>query len=321
MIHISVVIPVYGCSGCLKQLYNRLTSSLLSLTESYEIILVNDSSPDNSWEIIFQLAEADSKVKGVNLARNFGQHKAITAGLDYAHGDWVIVMDCDLQDQPEEIIKLYNKAQEGYDIVFGRRQERKDSYFKKLGSTLFYKIYDYFTESNIDNSIANFSIISSGVVKKLRSLREQNRSYPLFVNWVGYKRTEINIEHAHRKEGTSSYTFRKLFFLALDSIISQSNKPLMLFVGLGFFLSVLSLMYASWLFVRYFLYSIPVAGWTSVMVTVLFIGGLLFANLGILGLYIGKIFDETKNRPLYIIRDTTFEQVDSNGLPYSERIR
>lgn len=307
---ISVVTPVYGCCKSLDSLYERLSKTLSTITNNFEIIMVNDSSPDNAWEAIKKLAKKDNRVKGINLSRNFGQHKAITAGLDYAKGDWIVVMDCDLQDQPEEIIKLYNKALEGYDIVFGRRAERKDSFLKKLSSTLFYKVYDYFTESKIDNSIANFSIISKKVLNNLNKLKEQNRSYPLFVNWVGFKRTEINIEHSQREEGKSSYTFTKLMNLAIDSIVSQSNKPLKLSIKFGFIVAFLSLFYGIVLILRYFIFSIPVEGWTSVMVSIYFIGGLLFANMGILGLYIGKIFDETKNRPIYLIQETTFKRLN-----------
>jgi len=304
---ISVVTPVYGCSKNLHDLHKRVVNALSAITDDFEIIMVNDASPDNAWDIITKLSQEDNRVKGINLSRNFGQHKAITAGLDYAKGDWIVVMDCDLQDQPEEIIKLYNKAQEGYDVVFGRRVERKDSFFKKLGSKLFYKVYDYFTESKIDNTIANFSIISKKVLLSLQSMREQNRMYPLFVNWIGFKRTEVDIEHAKRVEGESAYTFAKLIHLAIDGIVSQSNKPLKLSIKFGFLISFLSLLYGSWLVLRYFIFSIPVEGWTSVMVSIYFIGGLLFANMGILGLYIGKIFDETKDRPIYIVQETTFK--------------
>ncbi len=305
-IHISIVTPVYGCSTSLEKLHKRLVITLTQITESFEIIMVNDASPDNAWGIIKELAQKDNRIKGINFSRNFGQHRAITAGLDYAQGDWVVVMDCDLQDKPEEITKLYNKAQEGFDVVFGRRIQRKDPYFKQLVSKLFYKVYNYFTESKIDNTVANFSIISSKVIEKLKSLREQNRSYPLFVHWIGFKRTNINIEHAKREEGKSSYTLKKLIDLAIDSIVSQSNKPLRLSIKFGFIISVLSLLYAMFLIVRYFVQGTPVEGWTSVMVSIYFIGGLLFANMGMLGLYIGKIFDEAKNRPLYIIEETTF---------------
>ncbi len=307
-IHISVVIPVYGCCKCLDMLYQRLENSLSSITQDFEIIMVNDSSPDNSWMLIQSLAKKDDRVKGISLSRNFGQHYAITAGLNHAHGDWIVVMDCDLQDQPEEIVKLYEKAQEGFNIVFGRRYQRQDSFFKRLGSTVYYKVYNYFTESNVDNSIANFSIISSNVLAQLIKLKEQNRSYPLFINWVGFKRTEINIEHAAREQGNTTYTLKKLINLAIDGIVSQSNKPLRLSIKFGFLISLLSLFYTLFLILRYFIHGIPVEGWTSVMVSIYFIGGLIFANMGIIGLYIGKIFDEAKNRPLYLISETTFDK-------------
>jgi len=308
MSKISVVSPVYGCCDSLNDLYARLKESLSTISEDFEIIFVNDASPDNAWDTIKELVAKDNRVKGINLSRNFGQHKAIAAGLAHAQGDWVVVMDCDLQDQPEEIIKLYNKAQEGYDVVFGRRVIRNDSFFKKLGSKIFYKIYNYFTETNIDNSVANFSIISNQVLQELQKFREQNRSYPLFVNWLGFRRINIHINHSKREDGKSSYTFQKLMNLAIDSIVSQSNKPLRLSIKFGFMLSFLSIFYGIWLILRYFTQSIPVEGWTSVMVSIFFIGGLLFANMGFLGLYIGKVFNETKNRPLYLIQEITFDK-------------
>ncbi len=310
-IKISVVTPIYGCCSNLDLLYRELKEVLTSISKDFEIIMVNDASPDKAWDKIVFLSEKDSRVKGINLARNFGQHYAISAGLDFASGDWVVVMDCDMQDQPKEIIKLYNKAIEGYDVVFGRRAIRKDNFIKKMGSKLFYKIYSYFTDINIDSSIANFSIISSKVVKEFRKIKEQNRSYPLFINWLGFKnRANIDIEHAKREDGKSSYTFKKLINLAVDSIVSHSNKPLRLSIKFGFILSTLSIFYALWLVIGYFLYGVPVAGWTSVMVSIYFISGLLFANMGILGLYIGKIFNEVKDRPLYIIQNKTFGRVD-----------
>ncbi|WP_457594091.1 glycosyltransferase family 2 protein [Hydrogenimonas sp.] len=305
--HISVVTPVYGCARALPELYERLVKTLTPITENFEIIMVNDHSPDEAWDIIQQLAARDSRVKGIKLSRNFGQHKAMTAGLDFANGDWVVVMDCDLQDVPEEIVKLYKKAQEGYDVVFGRRAERKDSFFKKLSSKLFNKVFIYLSGMNTDAAVANFSIISNKVVKNFRKMREQNRAYTPFIDWLGFRHTSIDINHASRAYGKSSYSIRKLIALAVNSIIAHSNKPLRLSIEFGFLMTFFSFLYAAWLIIRYFAYGIPVQGWTSVMVSIYFIGGLLFANMGILGLYIGKIFNETKQRPLYIIDETTFE--------------
>jgi len=301
--HISIVTPVYGCASSLPLLYERLVHTLTKITENFEIIMINDASPDNAWKYIKELALKDSRVKGINFSRNFGQHKAISAGLSYSSGEWVVVMDCDLQDQPEEILKLYKKAQEGYDVVWGQRVERKDHVLKKLSSKIFYKVYNYFTEQNKDETIANFSIVSKRVIQHISQLQEQNRNYPIFIDWLGFKVTKIPINHASRDEGKSSYTFRKLIHMAVDNIVSQSNKPLRLSIKFGFLVALGSILFALYLILRYFISGIPVAGWTSVMVSIYFIGGLLFANMGILGLYIGKIFDETKSRPLYIIQE------------------
>jgi len=301
MVHISVVIPVYGCKTTLVELYIRLKESLTPISEDFEIILVNDKSPDFAWDTIVEIAKLDNRVKGINLSRNFGQHKAITAGLDNVNGEWIVVMDCDLQDQPEEIIKLYTKVQEGYDVVFGRRYNRHDSFLKKMSSNLFYRAYNYLAESNFDSTIANFSICNRKVINAVTSLREQSRSFPLFVKWVGYNVGYINIEHATRKEGKSAYTLKKLVNFAIDSIISQSNRPLRLSIKVGITFAFLSFIFGIYLIIKKIAFSVPIEGWTSIMVSMFFIGGLILANLGFLGLYIGKIFDEVKDRPLYFI--------------------
>ena len=303
---ISTIIPVFKCSDCLNDLVERLINTLSNITNDFDIILVNDSSPDNSWEEIKKITLKDVRVKGINLSRNFGQHNAISAGLDYADGDWAIVMDCDLQDQPEEIIKLYQKAKEGFDVVFGERNKRNDSMHKKLGSWLFYSIYNYCTDYQSSHLTANFSIISKKVVLAFQKLKEQNRSYYLFVNWLGFKRTTVKIEHKARAKGKSSYTFFKLINLAIDNILTYSNKPLKISVYFGFLLTFFSSLAIITLIIRYFVYSINVEGWTSIIVSILFLGGLLSMNIGIAGLYLGKIFDETKKRPIYVIEEKTF---------------
>jgi dolichol-phosphate mannosyltransferase len=201
-------------------------------------------------------------------------------------------MDCDLQDQPEEIIKLYHKAQEGYDIVVGRRACRKDTFIKKIGSRLFYKVFTYFTGSKIDNRIGNFGIYARKVIKSITLLREQNRSFGLFALWVGFRRIEMDIEHSRRFSGKSSYNLRRLLHLAMDSIIAHSNKLLLISIKLGFILSFSSLLYALLLVVEYIFWSTPVAGWPSLMVSIYFTGGLIIGSIGVVGLYIGKIFDE-----------------------------
>ncbi|MEZ9128870.1 glycosyltransferase [Vibrio splendidus] len=308
---ISVVIPVYGACKSLDELISRLMCILKTKTNNFEIILVNDASPDRSWEIIKEHASIEPRVKGINLSRNFGQHRAINAGLAHSQGRWVVVMDCDLQDQPEDICILYEKALEGFDVVFGKRTERKDSFLKKLSSKVFYRVYDYLTGYITDHSIANFSIISRKVVNSYLLMKEQHKPYGYFVNWLGFKRVNIDVNHAQRPQGHSSYTFKKLLQLASDNIISQSNKPLRMSIKFGFSMSLFSMLYSVYLVFQYLINDIPVAGWTSVMVSIYFVSGIILANLGFVGLYIGKVFDETKGRPMYVVDELTFNKDDN----------
>lgn len=301
---ISIVTPVYKAEEILPELYARLIKSVTNITDDFEIIMVNDGSPGNDWKVICDLAQNDKRVKGINLSRNFGQHYAITAGLDNCNGDWIVVMDCDLQDQPEEINKLYTKALEGYDLVMARREFRQDKFFKKFTSAFFYIIYDYLTESKTDRTIANFGIYSRKCIDSFCKFHEQSRAFPLIINLLGFQRGFVNVEHAFRFAGNTSYTWKKLISFALSNIISQSNKPLKISVFIGFLLSLFGFFYGIYLIAHYFLTGIPVVGWTSMMVALFFIGGLILANIGVLGIYIGKIFDESKKRPLYIIMDT-----------------
>lgn len=305
--YISVVTPVYGCSQGLHELGSRLASVLAPISADYEIIMVNDASPDGAWEAIKELARADGRVKGINLSRNFGQHFAITAGLDFARGDWVVVMDCDLQHKPEEIPKLHQKAQEGYDLVVGMRAQRQDSYLKKLGSRLFYRVFSYLTGISVDNRLSNFGIYSQKVIRSITALREQNRAFGLLALWVGYRRIEIEIEHARRPYGNSAYTFRRMMSLALDSILSHSDRLLRTTVKLGLFLALTALLYAAWILLRYLFWAAPVEGWTSLMVSIYFTAGLIIGSIGVVGLYVGKIFNEVKHRPLYFIDSATFD--------------
>ena len=301
---ISVVIPSYRCDKSIDELYNRLKSSFEKFSEDFEIILVNDKSPANDWVEIKKLCKIDNRVIGVNLSRNFGQHYAITAGLAQASGDHVVVMDGDLQDQPEEIEKMYNHlVQNDFDVVFGRRINRQDTFSKRLSSKLFFKVYNYFTDANFDHTVANFSISKINVIKSVLQFNEHSRTFPLLIKWSGFEIGYINIEHAARKEGNSSYSFRKLLSLAFDVIISQSNKPLKFSIYFGFIMSLVSMCIGLFLVFKKIFLGVSITGWTSLMVSMFFIGGLLFANMGILGLYIGKTYNESKNRPLYIIKE------------------
>lgn len=308
---ISVVVPVYGCKTSLMELVFRLQETLKPITNEYEIILVNDASPDNPWSTMKELSSNNKNIICINLSRNFGQHCAITAGIDYCSGDWVVVMDCDLQDRPEEITKLYNKAIEGADVVLGRRYYRKDKFLKRFTSKLFFKVYDYFTDMKTDHTVGNFGIYSKKVIDQFKLMREQNRIFTLFIKWLGFEPVYIDVEHSERLEGKSSYSYSKLFNLAIDGIVNHSNKPLRLSIKFGFSIAFVAFLFGIYMVIRYFLYDVPM-GWTSIMVTMFFIGGLLFANLGLLGLYIGKIFSEVKGRPLYVITETTNFSVEKN---------
>lgn len=304
---ISVVIPVYKAQDVLDELYQRLRTSLESITREFEIILVEDCGGDNSWEIISRLADYDQRVRGIQFSRNFGQHYGITAGLEYSRGDWAVVMDCDLQDRPEEIPRLYAKAMQGYDVVLALRGRRKDSLFKRCSSFLFYKIFRYLTDMDYNGQSGNFRIISRKVVDNYLLMREQLRFFGGLIHWLGFPVAYVHVEHGERPKGASTYTFSKLWKLATETIIAYSDKPLRLTVRLGFFMSLASFCFGFYLTVRSLLFNIPVPGWTSLIVSLYFLGGIIIFILGIIGIYLGKTFDEVKKRPLYILRRKTFE--------------
>ena len=298
---ISVVIPVYGCKAALMELYNRLTASLSQITDSYEIVLVNDACPQNSWQVIEEICQKDKKVVGIELSKNFGQIRAITAGLDNCKGDLVVVMDCDLQDRPEEIIKLYNKLSEGYDVVVARRKERQDSKFKIFVSQCFYKVYSYAIDSKYDGALCNFSISKRNVIESYCKMRENHRAYIMYLQWLGFKHAVIDVEHNERYEGKSGYNFKKRINMAIEFLTSQSDKVLRLTVKFGFLVSLLSFLWIIFLIARYFISDMQV-GWTSIIASVFLMGGIMISCIGIVGIYVGNIFMEVKNRPLYVIR-------------------
>lgn len=285
------------------ELVRRVSENVSKITEDFEIILVNDASPDSSWSEIQKECAADTRVKGINLSRNFGQHRAITAGLNYAKGDWVVVMDCDLQDRPEEILNLYKKAQEGYDIVQGERVERQDKFLKKLSSTVFNSVFSYLSGIKKNKKIANFGIYKKPVIRAVCNMPERDRGFGILVDYVGFKSISIPIEHGSRFEGTSSYTLTKLMKLAFGSIISNTNKPLRVMTGLGFTLSIVSLLIAFYNVIVNLMGWIGVQGFTTTVFSIWFVGGMLMMQMGIVGLYIGKIFDQVKGRPLYVVMD------------------
>lgn len=298
---LSIVSPIYKAENIVEKLVSEIEKEVSKLNIAYEIILVDDRSPDNSWQKMKTIAAQNDKVKIVRLSRNFGQHPAIMAGLQSAIGEWIVVMDCDLQDQPKEILKLYDKAQEGYDIVLASREVRKDSVFKKLTSKMFAKLYGYLTESNFDNSVANFGIYNNKVISEVLNMNDYIKSFPLFVQWVGFERTTIKVEHASRDSGKSSYTYKKLLSLAFNTIISFSNKPLKLFVKFGLLISILSVLVGIINIYQHIVGKISVIGYSSLIVSIWLLSGIIITIIGVVGIYIGKIFDQTKKRKSFII--------------------
>ena len=302
-IQISIVSPVYRAEKMVHMLVERIVQSVTTITDRYEIILVNDASPDASWQMIEHECAQNKQVKGVNLSRNFGQHYAITAGLSFAKGEWVVVMDCDLQDRPEEIPALYQKALEGYDIVYARRVDRQDKGLKKLSSTIFHEIFDWLSGSTTDKTIANFGIYKQCVIAEYNRMPELARSFGTLIRYLGFTKTTMDVQHAERAEGQSSYNLYKLLKLSFDVIIANSNKPLRMAVGLGFGMSALSFLLALYNVIARLVGFISFPGYTTTVFSIWFVGGLMLFVMGILGLYIGKIFDQVKGRQLFIVKD------------------
>lgn len=301
---ISVVSPVYGDKRNVSLLYSKLVDVLSKMDIEYEIILVNDCCPYGSGEEIEKIAKQDTHVKFIDLSRNFGQHNAIKAGLDYAKGDWAVVMDCDLQDNPQDIIKFYKEAKKGFDVVWGIREKRKDSFLKlflsKTYRTVEKKLSNYVT--NYDHG--NYSIISKKVLNEFKKINNHNFNYCTVIYYLGFKTSCIEIEKCKRAEGKSGYNFIKGVRLALKSIIANSNKPLIFATYCSLLMFSFAIVFIIKLLFDYYVYNNKLLGWTSIMVSIFFIGGLIFAYLAILGLYIGGVFKEVKHKPLYVVQKT-----------------
>lgn len=300
---LSVVSPVYGAERILPALCDRLTETLSAMTDRYEIILVCDGSPDNSWSVMQELVHRVPNLTIVNLSRNFGQHYATTAGMDLARGEWTVVMDCDLQDPPEEIPRLLAHAQTGYDIVLARRINRQHRWNKRLSSALFHKVFSLLSGVKLDPTVGSFRIMSRGVVDGFCSMRESYRMFAGLIEWLGFRTGAVDVQHAARFEGESSYNLRRLLKMALDGMISFSNRPLYISVGLGIGLSLLSGAYGLYLMARWLAdpgaFGVP--GWLSTVTVTVFLGGLVLLNQGVLGIYLGRLYNQTKGRPLYVI--------------------
>lgn len=298
---LSIVSPVYRAEKLLSDLVQRIKSAVSQISTDFEIILVEDASPDNSWAEIERLSLIHPEIHGIKLSRNFGQHYAITAGLDQAKGEWVVVMDCDLQDRPEEIPGLFKKAQEGFEVVLARRANRQDGFFKRFSSKLFYRTLAWLTGSQQDETIANFGIYHQNVIKEITRMRESIRYFPTMVRWVGFRQTAIDVVHAANEDRGSSYNFKRLFNLALDIMLAYSDKPIRLTVKLGLLVALTGFLFAIFTLIRYLQGDIIVAGYASLIISLWMLTGFLLVTLGMVGLYVGKTFEGVKNRPIYIV--------------------
>lgn len=300
---IAVVSPVYKSSESIREFVQKVEKHLKDISPQYEIILVNDGSPDNSWEIMRELSAANQKIKSIKLSRNFGQHPAIYCGLQHSRAYAVIVMDCDLQEDPKYIRDLYQKYKEGYDIVYTLKRQRKHTVWKNIATRFFTKIYNYLLDNKSlqnNENVGSYSLISRKVVQAFMNFKDYQFHYLIVLRWLGFRSAYIEIEHLPRKHGKSSYNFKKLFEHALVAIVFQSDKLLRLNIYLGFFISLLSFIAGIIIIINYFLHGYA-HGWTSIFVLILFSLGILLFSLGIVGLYIGKMFDQTKNRPVFIV--------------------
>ena len=305
----SVIVPVYGCESCLHQLCEQLDDALKILTDHFEIILVDDRSPDNSWISILALQSKFSSIKGIRLSRNYGQQIAITAGLAAARGDYAIVMDCDLQDPPSLIPVLYSKLCEGYDLVIAKRVSRTHSIFRQLGAKLYFKILSKVIEEPIDGSYGSFSILSRKVINSFLLFEERERHYLFILRWLGYRIGSIDYQHQERHSGRSSYNLIKLVKHGISGIFFQSTVILRWSVTTGFVLAFLGVILASYLLWEH-LFRTSLPGWTSLIVLILISTGMILISQGMIGLYVGRIFDQAKQRPLYIV-DVISERLHS----------
>lgn len=301
---LSIVSPVYGAASLLHELVQEIEAAVSKLTNDYEIILVEDHSPDDSQAIIREICKVNKHVVGVFHSRNFGQQYAIHTGLSLATGDYIVTMDCDLQDTPALIVNLFNKAQDGYDIVYASRQNRQDGCIKKLGSKIFNRLLGFLTETVQDETIANFVLYRKKVVDAMLQMGDYRRYYPLMNHWVGFKSCKLPIPHAERADGkASSYSMKKRVELALNTAVAFSTKPLRLIIYFGMFISFIAILLALFMAAHYILTGITVSGWLTLFVSLWFIAGVMIMIMGIIAVYIGSVFEQTKNRPSSLVSE------------------
>jgi dolichol-phosphate mannosyltransferase len=302
VVRLSVVVPVYGCADCLWALHDRLTRSVSGITDRYELVFVDDRSLDEGWSVLQRLARSDGHVRAFRLSRNFGQDAAITAGLAQARGEWVVVMDCDLQEAPEDIPRLWAAAGEGYDVVRSIRRGWRHSAFRRASSRAYRKLT---LETDVRPDYSNLSLLSRRVVDAFLRLRDRDREFMIALDWLGFDSTAIEIEHHDRHAGKSGYTLPRLFEVALDGMFFRSTVLLRLVVLVGFLVASAGILLAGFQIADYFIEpGKTVPGYTSLAVLLLVLTGFVIVSVGVVGLYVGRIFEQVKDRPLFLIDDS-----------------
>lgn len=310
--HIVVVAPIHNEEANVAELANRVIAATEPLSKDFRLVLVDDGSRDRSWAEICAAAKRDKRVIGVRLNRNFGQHSAIAAGLRAEAGDWVIVMDGDLQDRPEVIPELYEKAlSEGHDVIFVARQERPEGMLYQFAQGIFYSTLRNFTGTDYDPAHGNFSIISHRVQAALNELPEDNRFYGGLIEWLGFKRATLQAKHGERHAGDTSYSFRSRFIFARNIILSFSTRPLSYAIVFGALVVAMSFVFGVWIYVKALFFGYSIEGWASIMVSIYFLGGVQLMMIGMNGAYVGRISDTMKNRPVYLVAERTDDETCS----------
>ena len=300
----SIIIPVYNESEVIRETYNRLLTVMNQTKQSYELIFVNDGSTDTTAAIIREFIAKDKNVKLIDLSRNFGHQIAISAGMDSASGDAIVIIDADLQDPPEVILQMIEKWKEGYEVVYGKRIKRKgESFFKNITAKLYYRLLKQMTSVDIPVDTGDFRLIDKKVREVFLTLTEKNRYVRGLISWAGFKQTAVEYVRDERFAGTTKYPLKKMIKFALDGITSFSNKPLKLAIYTGMALSALSFIYLLVVVIQKLFTYTTIIGWASIIAVYLFFNGIILMFLGIIGEYIGRIYEEAKNRPLYVIRE------------------
>jgi dolichol-phosphate mannosyltransferase len=305
---ISIVVPLYNEEKNIRLMHDRLVSSILKISSNFEIIYVNDGSNDNSFLELLKLSNEDERVKYINFSRNFGHQIAVTAGLDYSKGAAVVIIDGDLQDPPEVIPEMYALYKEGFEVVYGQRLIRKgESFFKKITAKYFYRILKKITNINIPVDTGDFRLIDRKIVNDLKNMPEQNKFLRGQIAWLGYRQTSIFFERDERKFGETGYPFSKMLKFALDGITGFSDVPLQFVTKTGIFISFISFLVILYAIFSHFILERTITGWTSLIISSMFIGGVQLISVGIIGEYISRINKNVQNRPLYIVSETNVE--------------